>query len=151
MGFSSCVSSPSPTLGISGMVSLLRLPNKCTSYNWGNVSLQYHYISILCLYFPFFFLLLVTVKITTCKTYWCCCYLNRLAASSMMALLSYQDQNALSKCFLIKINFAFSLRNKEPIRKISLTTEATNSILVLVVEWRHHANAYLMYHCLEKS
>ena len=41
--------------------------------------------------------------------------------------------------------FKFSLGNKETIRKISLTIEATNGILVLEVKWRHHANGLLRY------
>ena len=39
--------------------------------------------------------------------------------------------------------FVFSLGSKETIGNISLSTEATNSILVLVVKWRHDANALL--------
>ena len=43
--------------------------------------------------------------------------------------------------FLFK--FVFSLGNKEIIGKISLTIEATNSILGLVVKWCHHGNGLL--------
>jgi len=49
----------------------------------------------------------------------------------MMASFYCQDQNACQNAFLFK--FVFSLGNKETIGKISLTTEATNSILVLIV------------------
>ena len=50
----------------------------------------------------------------------------------MMALFYYQDKNALSECFLIQI----CLRTWEERDnwKISLTIEATNSILVFVVK-----------------
>ena len=50
----------------------------------------------------------------------------------LMTLIYYQDENVLSKCFLIQI--CFSLGNKETIGKISLTIDVTNSILVLVVK-----------------
>ena len=43
--------------------------------------------------------------------------------------------------FLFK--FVSSLGNRETTGKISLTIEATNSVLVLVVKWRHHANGVL--------
>ena len=59
-----------------------------------------------------------------------------------MTLFYYQDQNALSKCFLIQI-FPLSHGNKEKNGKISQTIEATNGILVLVVKWHHHANGLL--------
>ena len=51
----------------------------------------------------------------------------------MMALFYYQEKNALSKCFLI-FKFVLSLGNKQAIGKISLTKEATDRILVLVVK-----------------
>ena len=43
--------------------------------------------------------------------------------------------------FLFK--FVFSLGNKEKIGKISVTIEASNSILVSVVKWHHHENGLL--------
>ena len=51
----------------------------------------------------------------------------------MMALFYYQEENALSKFFLI-FKFVLSLGNKQTIGKMSLTKEAINSILVLVVK-----------------
>ena len=61
----------------------------------------------------------------------------------MIALFYYQDQNALSKCFLVQIYLFSSEETIEAIGKISLKIEATNSVLVLVVKWRHHANGLL--------
>ena len=51
----------------------------------------------------------------------------------MMALFYYQDQNALSKCFLIQICL-LPWEEKDNWQIISLTIEATDSILVLVVK-----------------
>ena len=50
--------------------------------------------------------------------------------------------------FLFK--FVFSVGNKETIKKVSLTLEATNSILVLVEKWRHHANSIGRVHYILK-
>ena len=51
----------------------------------------------------------------------------------MMALLYYQDQNALSKCFLVQIcHLSWELRDSW---KISLTIKGANSVLVLAVKW----------------
>ena len=46
----------------------------------------------------------------------------------MMALFYYQDQTALSKCFVIIFIFVFSLGSKETVGKISQTSEAANNI-----------------------
>ena len=45
--------------------------------------------------------------------------------------------------FLFK--FVFSLGNRETIRKISLTIEATNNILILIEKCHHHANGYCFH------
>ena len=49
----------------------------------------------------------------------------------MMALFYCQEQNVLSKCFLIQI--CFLSWEKDTIGKISLKIEATEGMLVLVV------------------
>ena len=59
-----------------------------------------------------------------------------------MALCYYQDENAWTKINAFLFKFVFSLRSKET---ISPTIEATNSILVSVVKWRHHANSLLAH------
>ena len=56
-----------------------------------------------------------------------------------MSLFYYQDQNALSKIYLIQIGDGVT------IGKISLTIEATNSILVLVVRRCYHTNDLLFF------
>ena len=56
-----------------------------------------------------------------------------------MSLFYYQDQNALSKIYLIQIGDGVT------IGKISLTIEATNSILVLVVRRCYHTNGLLLF------
>lgn len=58
-----------------------------------------------------------------------------------MGLFYYKGQNALSKCFH---NSNLSRGNKEKVgKRISLTIEVTNNILILVVTWRRHANDLL--------
>ena len=67
----------------------------------------------------------------------------------MMTSSDYKYQNALRQAIVFSIFFSF-LKNRSCVIQICITKIAAKCILVVVVTWRHHANALFVNFVHEK-